>query len=197
MAQAEQELRAQFLHNAAHLLAVSSPAAAAFLGQARDRLVQDAGLQIPPKEYDAYRRDICGACGNIMLPGWSCEVFIRSQCKTAPPKRNDGSKAVAAAAATPEAKVVRKCLRCHRETLQALQPKPRRSMRGRSRIPTVAPAAPLDSSRREVDNAAVKTANATSKQRQKARKGGLQAMLEKSKSQTTGLGGFDLMDFAM
>jgi len=41
-----------------------------------------------------------------------------------------------------------------------------------------------------------KTANASSKQRQKARKGGLQAMLEKNKTQTSNPG-FDLMDFAM
>lgn len=193
MAQAEQERRAQFLQDAAHLLVASSPAAAAFLGRARDRVVHDAELEISPKEYDAYRRDICGACGNVMVPGWSCTVSIRSRLKGAAPKRNDSRKAATA----PETKMARKCLRCHRETLQTLQPKPRRHIR-KSRVRAEPQSAPeVTSSRREVDSAVAKTANATSKQRQKARKGGLQAMLEKNKSQATGLGGFDLMDFAM
>jgi len=193
MAHAEQERRARFLYDAAHLLVLASPAAAAFLGSARDRVVQEADLDIPPKEYDAYRRAICGACGNVMVPGWSCAVSIRSRLKGAASKRNGCTKA----AATPETQMARKCLRCHRDTLQTLPPKPRRNSK-QSKARAEPPSAPeATSSRREVGSAAVKTANATSKQRQRARKGGLQAMLEKSKSQNTGLGGLDLMDFAM
>jgi hypothetical protein len=51
-------------------------------------------------------------------------------------------------------------------------------------------------SKKEHEEKVPRTANANSKQRQKARKGGLQAMLEKNKSQATSKG-FDLMDFAM
>ncbi|EDU40236.1 RNAse P Rpr2-Rpp21-SNM1 protein [Pyrenophora tritici-repentis] len=68
------QLKAKFLQESAHLLAVSSPTTAASLGQARNRLVEDAELQIASKESDAFRRGVCGACGNIMIPGWSCQV---------------------------------------------------------------------------------------------------------------------------
>ncbi|KAF2856165.1 hypothetical protein T440DRAFT_100236 [Plenodomus tracheiphilus IPT5] len=193
MAHAEQERRAQFLQEAAHLLVVPSPAAAAFLGRARDRAVQDADLEISPKEYDAYRRDICGACGNVMVPGWSCRVSIRSPSRSASYKQNDRKKAVNA----PETRTVLECLRCHRETIQTLPPKPRRQVRTSRSRTELQPATEVKLARKVGDDAIIKTANATSKQRQKARKGGLQAMLEKNKSQSTGLGGFDLMDFAM
>ncbi|KAF2002874.1 hypothetical protein P154DRAFT_487823 [Amniculicola lignicola CBS 123094] len=53
------------------------------------------------------------------------------------------------------------------------------------------PAAETSESR---DGKVTKSANATSKQRAKARKGGLQALLTQNKSQTEGLG-LDLMDF--
>lgn len=43
----------------------------------------------------------------------------------------------------------------------------------------------------------LKSVNASSKERKKARKGGLAAMLEKSKTQSSNQGGFDLMDFGM
>ncbi|KAF3049820.1 hypothetical protein E8E11_004918 [Didymella keratinophila] len=46
-------------------------------------------------------------------------------------------------------------------------------------------------------NKVVKSVNASSKERKKARKGGLAAMLEKSKSQNSTSGGLDLMDFGM
>ncbi|RMZ72682.1 rnase p rpr2 rpp21 snm1 subunit domain-containing [Pyrenophora seminiperda CCB06] len=49
----------------------------------------------------------------------------------------------------------------------------------------------------EVGDKGPKTLNATSKQRQKARRGGLQAMLEKKKTEAAGMGGLDFMDFAM
>jgi hypothetical protein len=49
---------------------------------------------------------------------------------------------------------------------------------------------------KEDDQKVLKTANASSKQRQRARKGGLQAMLEKNKTQSLSQG-LDLMDFAM
>ncbi|CBX92444.1 hypothetical protein IAQ61_006159 [Plenodomus lingam] len=194
MAQLEQQRRAQFLQEAAHLLAVPSPAAASFLGRARDQVVRDAELEIAPKEVDAYRRSICGACGNVMIPGWSCITSIRSQSRGGGSQKGKDSKKVNIA---PERKTALECLRCHRETIQTLPPKPPRRIRRSRAHAQPEPAAEVTVSRKLADNAAMKTANATSKQRQKARKGGLQAMLEKSKTQNTGTGGFDLMDFAM
>ncbi|KAF1830604.1 hypothetical protein BDW02DRAFT_572843 [Decorospora gaudefroyi] len=187
------ELRAKYLNEAAHLLAVASPAAAAFLGTARNRLVEDAGLEVPNRELEAFRRSVCGACGSIMVPGWSCKVSSRTQRERFDIKDRSSTKV----STKPEKNTAYICLRCHRETRQTLQTKPRRRI-GKSRsLLDTKPAPGVTKSTKEADDITTKTANVSSKQRQKARKGGLQAMLEKKKSQTSGLGGFDLMDFAM
>lgn len=187
------EVRFRFLQDAAHLLAVSSPAAAASLGSASDKLIVDASLNIAPKEYDVHRRETCGACGNLMVPGWSCKIVKLNQ--------RDGSRekqgAMTALPTNAQSSTAYQCSRCHRETVQILPPKPQRQMRkSKARIePDTVP--DIKSLKKEVIETPTKTVNASSKQRQKARKGGLQAMLEKNKSQQSNLGGLDLMDFAM
>ncbi|KAI8936563.1 hypothetical protein NX059_006964 [Plenodomus lindquistii] len=197
----QQQRRIQFLQDAAHLLAVSSPAAAAFMGRARDRVIEDAGLALAPKEYEASRRDICGACGNVMIPGLSCRVSTRSKPKSKGVGRRCNHKKEATTTPEPrsasETEVMYQCLRCHRETTQTLPPKPRRQT-SKSRAHTEPqPTKQVKMHNNGTDGGISKTSNSTSKQRQKARKGGLQAMLEKNKSQSSGSGGFDLMDFAM
>ncbi|EAT85815.1 hypothetical protein SNOG_07164 [Parastagonospora nodorum SN15] len=128
--------RAAYLHEAAHMLAVSSPAASAFLGLARNRLIEDTELEVPAKEWDALRRETC-----------------------------------------------------------ALQPQLRRHMkRSESNVAKQLPI--ISKSSNEEAPKVPKTANASSKQRQKSRKGGLQAMLEKNKTQNS-KPGLDLMDFMM
>ncbi|EMD84768.1 hypothetical protein COCC4DRAFT_187988 [Bipolaris maydis ATCC 48331] len=137
----ELEARARFLQEAANLLAVSSPKAAAFIGRAHHKFIEDAEIEIPSKEADAYRRSICNA-------------------------------------------------------FQALRHKARRKNQKSAPVLDAGPIPTSKNPAKEVDNAP-KTLNASSKQRQKARKGGLQAMLDKKKSQHSASGGLDLMDFAM
>jgi hypothetical protein len=184
------QLRARFLQDGAHLLAVSSPTAAAFLGSARNRLVEDADLELPSKEVDAFRRSVCGACGNIMVPGWSCRVSNRT--RTTAPGIKD--KSITKQPTKLDKNATYTCLRCHRETLHTLQSKPCRQSRKSKTLLDTKPASNMD---KPTKKAEPKTVNASSKQRQKARKGGLQAMLEQKRKQSSGLGGFDLMDFAM
>lgn len=187
MASATQtELRAKFLQEAAHLLAIPSPTTAAFLGNACNKLIEDAEVGISSKETDALRRSICGACGNVMIPGWSCKVSNKDK------RKSTGRKL-----SVPEKSIQYTCLRCQRETLQTLQRRPGRQVkRSRSLLDTVPTSAAPTTTRKEED-AAPKTINASSKQRQRARKGGLQAMLEKKKTQDSGTGGLDFMDFAL
>jgi hypothetical protein len=187
------QLRARFLQEGAHLLAVSSPTAASFLGSARNRLIEDAELDIPSKEVDAFRRSVCGACGNVMIPGWSCRVSNRTQTKTPSTKDKSSTKEPT----KQEKNTTYTCLRCHRETQHTLQPKPRRQTRKSRTLLDTKTVSTSDSSTKKVDDIVPKTVNASSKQRQKARRGGLQAMLEQSKKQNSSTGGFDLMDFAM
>ncbi|KAH7080284.1 hypothetical protein BKA63DRAFT_240060 [Paraphoma chrysanthemicola] len=180
-------LRSGFLHEAAHLLAVSSPSASAFIGSARLTFIENANVDISVKEREALRRGTCGACGSLLIPGWSSRISSETQGK-------DQKKKAAKDTAAAKTNVVSECLRCHRKTEQNLQPQPRRKLRGQQK----ASATTLVTRIKPVveDSKLPKTANASSKQRQKARKGGLQAMLEKNKTQNSSQG-FDLMDFAM
>ena len=184
-------LRANYLQTATYLLAVSSPAAAAIIGSARDRYIEDAGLVLPTKELETLRRGICGACGSPLLPGWSCKVVNRPQV-VSNRKKGQGQGHVHETTKSDKSTIYT-CLRCHRETTHMVQQRPARSVRkskahtdGLDKLPV-----------RENDHKISKTANASSKQRQKARKGGLQAMLEKNKASISNSTGFDLMDFAM
>lgn len=186
------KLRATYLQEAAHLLAPSSPAAAAFLGRARHELIASADADKPSREYDALCREACSACGNILIPGWSCRVSTRFQSQPDLAGRTQGVKSLKNHTSC----VVYECLRCHRETIQALQSKPRRQMRKLAMAVESKPAE-LSKPAQETNDKISKTNNASSKQRQKARKGGLQALLEKNKAQSSNAGGLDLMDFAM
>jgi len=182
------ELRAKYLQEAAHLLAVPSLSACAVFGIARDRLLEDSKVEVPPKDWDAIRRETCGACGVLMIPGWSCQISNRTE----PRKERRKGKKDPNDPETPKTSMMYCCLRCNRKTEQMLQSQARRNTKKAKSATTTLE---IRSSKKD-DDAKPKTANASSKQRQKARKGGLQAMLEKNKSQTANLG-LDLMDFAM
>jgi RNase P subunit RPR2 len=181
------DARLKFLKEAAQLLYVTSPSSSATLGAARNKLIEERDLDIEAsrKEWNALRREVCGACGNLMLPGWSCEVTRELRPM---PKKKDSTKK-----SRREKDVVYSCLRCHRRTVQPLPTAPVRRLRKETRsikAQKTEPTAAAPSTAHE--NKEVKSANASSKQRAKARKGGLQAMLAKSKTHSKGL---DLMDF--
>ncbi|KAF2018978.1 hypothetical protein BU24DRAFT_405701 [Aaosphaeria arxii CBS 175.79] len=192
--------RLEYLDKAAHLLAISAPTISATLGTARDSLLgeQDVDLDMPSKDWRALRRDMCGACGSIMIPGWSCQVAHEVQLKSVKqgPKRRRHH--------TTERKdidVVYTCLRCERKTTQPLERRTQRHMKKRSSQGPKTASIALPTREVAKDDRPSKpnpkTASSGSKQRAKARKGGLQAMLAQSKAQTSKQGGLglDLMDF--
>jgi RNase P subunit RPR2 len=181
-------LRSKYLQEAAHLLAVSSPSASASLGEARYRIIESN--ELPAKELDAFRRETCGACGSLLVPGRSCRVEIKPQVHRTQDKSIPRKECISASNA------VYTCLRCNRSTSQALQPKPRRLLKKHAGRPNTAPTDAQKQSGQEDDHQVTRSTKSTSKQRQKARRGGLQAMLEKTKAQSSAQG-FDLMDFAM
>ena len=127
-----------------------------------------------------------------MVPGWSCQVSHQTQAA-----KGRANKDLAKPAARPDKLLVYTCSRCHRQTLQTLQLKAPRHVVRKQRVVNSKPALPVNKPAQEDDSKVAKSANASSKQRKKARKGGLQAMLEKTKAQNSSQGGLDLMDFAM
>lgn len=185
------ECRSNYLREAAHVLAVSSPTAAAFLGSAQDRLIEDAEIELQQKEVDALRRGFCGACGNPMIAGWSCKVAHQTNHESVRKEKKSGKGTI-----RPSKQIVYTCLRCERQTVQSLQAKPAKHIQ-RPVTKRVWQSLPEPVQQVHEVSKVVKSVNASSKERKKARKGGLAAMLEKSKSQNSSSGGLDLMDFGM
>jgi RNase P subunit RPR2 len=184
--------RLRYLKDAAHLLAIASPIASANLGAAHNKILETEGadLELPRKEWDALRRSFCGACGSPMLPGWSSKVSHKVQ----PRKIITGSqKGKSTTLSKAQKDVVYTCLRCNRTTVQPIQTKPskylKRAIRGLE-----AKAAAAQSPDQKEDKKVAKSASVSSKQRAKARKGGLSVMLAHSKS-SIGNTGLDLLDF--
>lgn len=187
--------RASFLKEAAYLLSARAPAASAVIGAARIKLLETDELdstKFSTKDEEAMRRETCGACGNLMVPGWSCDITQAPHQTGAvtSKKQNFGHPR------RHEADIIYTCLRCNRETKQPLSWKnpARKSKTKNKRITTADPAARRDESQREDAAKVVKSVNASSKQRAKARKGGLQALLSQSKTQEKSKG-LNLMDF--
>lgn len=187
------ESRAHYLREATHLLAILSPSASAFLGSARNKLLQDAEIQLSAKALEALRREICGACGNLMIPGWSCESKNKARNRKSR-IRKEQTKAGRSSSTNPC--VVYQCLRCQRKTEQTLQSQPRRHMKTAKSLPIRQSSTSTSNAAKDDEIKKPRAVNTSSKQRQKARKGGLQAMLDKNKLQNSSQG-FDLMDFAM
>jgi RNase P subunit RPR2 len=188
--------RLDFLREAAHMLAIQSPTTSAAMGAAHDKLLraQEADLEAQTKEWNALRREVCGACGNLLVPGWSCKVTHQTRSRNVSKKEKRGvSKSNSSV--RPEKDVVYFCLRCNRRTTQGLLPRPSKHMRPKTR--EIDLGSHLDASipREKGTEVVAKSANANSKQRKKTRKGGLQALLDKNKTQPSGSLELDLMDF--
>ena len=194
MAADPSEARLRYLKEAVFHLAIPAPTVSASLSSTYTKSMMDTedDPQRAKKKWDTLRRDFCVACGAVMLAGWSSSVHIRPD-PIAAKKRSD-KRAISS-----KNQIVSVCLRCDRKYVQNLEPRKPKHVNSdiRHKDREAATAAELPSKHIANDLEKVtKSANATSKQRKKARKGGLQAMLEKSKSQNSGGGlGLDLMDF--
>ena len=196
------QARLRFLNDSAHLIAIGSPTTSAVLGSHYDKLLaeNDLDLQASKKDQDSRRREVCSACGSLMIPGWSCHV-IQENIK---PKEAQRAKKFSRKSTGKLEKVkVYSCLRCHRKTVQHVLARESKVLLKKpivsksQTILHVASAAPASIT--EYASATPKSANASSKKRAKARKqGGLQAMLAKSKTEPLGPSsgdfGLDLMD---
>jgi hypothetical protein len=186
------ELRLKFLVEAARTLAIPAPAVSANLGAAHHSLLtaeeRDVGLS--QKEWDMLRREICGACGNMMVPGWTYGISHRVR----PTKT---SKTLTEPSAKQQKQLVYSCLRCDRRTVQTVQSRPPKHIRTNIKTKEEEPLQAVSSKVSATEDSRVtKSVNATSKQRKKARKGGLQAMLDRNKTTKSAQGNqLDLMDF--
>ena len=192
MVLALQNARARFLENAARAYTQTDSATSSHLiTQLNSVNVQ--GGKISSEDFS------CRACGTIQLPGLTSSTTIAGEVSEE--KRSSREMAKRKVTQVNGKSVQITCLKCHHYVKHAL---PRSVQCSRKTVPSqdktaLPPTSNEDAAKSTPTSTSHKsaTSNAGSRQRAKARKGGLQAMLEKSKqnlmpSSETGL---DLMDF--
>ena len=185
------EARLRFLKAASVQLATVAPNISAELMSAFTQSLSETqdDTQQTKKEWAQMQRECCSACGNLMLPGWS------NSLRHGQPGSASARKQPQKRTSSPKVSIVTVCLRCDRKRMQLFERRQPKHMSFKinhnlGRLDVAVPSASHDQEK------VTKSANATSKQRKKSRKGGLQAMLEKNKGQSSGGGiGLDLMDF--
>jgi ribonuclease MRP protein subunit SNM1 len=191
--------RLKYLNDSAHLLVTTAPGTSAYLMSRCNGIMFANELD----QNDAHKRHVCGACGNIMILGWTGTRQLES-LKAQKGRRNARSTLQQSSSAKVKT-VVYTCERCSRRTRQNINTAIPRSSKTldttyspkASQIVTPLRATSLNthSTSRTPSSASV---NASSRKRAKIRKqGGLQALLAKNKeTDTRGSTGFglDLLD---
>jgi len=214
--QAVHDANLTYLHQCAQALSTSSQSTSAFLESRYNNLQSEAQLDeasgranstaglfrkqsdSKSKPADTRWRHVCGACGNIMVPGWSCHSESASTRPRYKRPRASGTSKQAAIAR----QFVQTCIRCGRSTAFKIDSEPRRKQKSAGATTHEVPATLLNRARSPSNIAAplletkpAASNNSSAKQRAKARKQGLQAQLAKSKTDTASRGfGLDLMD---
>ncbi|KAF4510949.1 hypothetical protein G6O67_002793 [Ophiocordyceps sinensis] len=145
-----------FLTDAAHLLRGAAPETSAHLMRHRADLVSHANVP----QHELRQQHVCSACGHIMMPGQGGTRVKLETCKA-----RQGRAAGTRKNASPPEKSVRRRKGTRPAAGQAT---------------TTATAKKTD-----LSDAPKKTANATSKQRAKNRKAGLQALLSQQQQQAS------------
>jgi hypothetical protein len=105
------EARLRFLKKAAYQLTTSAPTVSAALSSSYIQSVIgfEDDLQHAKNDWHTVRREACGACGNILLPGWSSSVSHKSRRTTARKRRSKPQT-------LSEKMIVFTCSRCERRS---------------------------------------------------------------------------------
>lgn len=204
MASNELAATLRFLTDAGHLLATTVPEASAYLLSRRNDLMFEHEVPLSDKQ----RQHVCSCCGHIMLPGQGSDLEVK------PEKKTDRTRRSARLPTAKRAQSIRRqprlsgptksitCGLCGRQTevkLPAPAPISRRdptSQRHHSAPTPREGAASSASSVSQETPAQRSSANASSKKRAKARKAGLQALLDQSSARGSRPGlGLSLADF--
>ncbi len=173
------DLQAAFLENASKYLAISGPSTSAHLGSERIALMLDDEAT----STKALRDQWCTACGSVSIVGWTTTFKLGKQDRKKPKVKcqrpsKQGSKK--------HDQVISICGTCHRETVATLPAKRKIAHSAPSKSQTPVKTDLSIETSATVPKPADRTSS-TSKQRAKARKEriGLQALLKKSKQNTT------------
>lgn len=187
------EARLRFLEEAAKTYAIKAPAISAHLMLERAAVLGEHDINESRKG----PKDICPACGTISVPGVTSTSSVKGSGSVSRRVKKSSQSGV-----TPTMKSLEtKCLACHRISKIAIQQSKRQSPNDRSNMEKVQESKisrlAATNSVLSLSQAAHISTNVSSKQRAKARKKGLHALVERSKesNQAGPSFGLDLMDF--
>ena len=183
----------KFLDRAAQTYALKAPSLSAYIMLERAATVEKLGITESKKD----RKDVCRACGTLLISG----VTSRSSLNrgTSPRIVSKVSKRKRQSKSTQSEKSLEThCLTCHRFSKVAILPSKRQSVGEGDRLPTNDKIQSSTGNDIEIGSpAAPKAVNVSSKRTKTRRKGGLQALVQRTKEsqQTSSSFGLDLMDF--
>ena len=186
------DAKLKFLDVAARIYAQIAPPLSAHLMSVRADRAEDLESK--------NSKGVCGACGTISIPGVTSRTSITNDggadgiSKEA--KRKSKKRRMAAGQALKLLET--KCLACHRVTKVRIEPSKRQTLVRDKKV--VIPArsnAPPSINAAKAPLSAPSIKNGGSKRSKARKKGGLQALVERSKQthETTQGSGLDLMDF--
>lgn len=158
----------EYLTDAAHLLQATAPATSAHLMSQRGELMWHHDISIS----ESQRQHVCGACGNIMIPGNSSALKLDARRARHATKKTEPRRAK-------ELTKVIQCGRCDKSTKTKIESVPRSKFaKTKASQDVMKTTAKSDSASQPAKPAAAAAqSNASSKKRAKNRKAGLQALL--------------------
>lgn len=190
MAKVLVDARLLYLDNASKNLLKPSPAISAHLQSVRQSVIGERDEVSSPQTTER----TCAACGNILIPGWSCESITETSTKRTRKDRREKKRG--------SMKIVN--LRCHKcdviTSIESTKPGAKRRKPHQTQYPILnATAAPGTTKETSLDLTSVPEEIATrpSRKRPRGKKASLQSMLAKQKtaeSSTASGFGLDLMD---
>ena len=197
MASPAVKARLNFLAASARLYSSAAPATSAHLMLECKRVATSNDIAMKESE----PKPACGACGTIMVSGWTSRTFVAGPRRSKKPQLKSSKKVQPVQRAPPKL-VISKCLVCRRSTKTPVMTSAKPGVNGPKSagsrhlpfavtLPTEPNPSATNAARHETHKGS--SANFSSKQRTKARKqGSLQAMLAKSKSTGTHSSGVGL-----
>ncbi|KAI9703830.1 MAG: hypothetical protein M1836_007601 [Candelina mexicana] len=191
--------RLRYLNDSAYMLATTSPATSAYLMSQHRKVASEHDLTIP----EARSREVCGACGNIMIIGWSSHTYAEAGPEKLPKSIEETSNSSNSKEPHTGMTMIYECRICNSNTKQdfrkhKIERQPQHRKGAPESVPSQTPGIPT--TRTKPASVKLSSVNGDSKRRAKARKqSGLQAMLARAraddaKSYPSRGFGLDLMD---
>ena len=193
---AANDAKLKFLEKAAQTYARKAPGVSAHLMLQRAAIVDEHGMNGSRNDC----QDVCQACGTFSIPGVTSKSTVNGNRRSKKAQKSSKRKNDAALKklVQPMKSLETTCLSCFRVSKVAIRPSARQRLEGlqNHRTPTKSKS-PVMTSIDDASSTKTVAPNISTKKGKPRKKGGLQALVERSKEshQSAPSFGLDLMDF--